>query len=329
MPIPTQDTSLNAVDVCHDGICGGCAPYEECRWAAVSTVDTTAYVYTCVGLDLTEIAAHAITSYTDDLLAVICRGGFIMAISDGGNTGLPIIRSYDDGANWAQLAGNTDMITYAPAWLDAINIDRIIFVGASGYVYLSTDQGQTVTTVDAGVATAQNLSKVMICRQNPNIVYAVGASDAIIKSTDGGAHWFAVTATGSGDNITSLWVVEENEVLVGTDGGEIYQSTDGGTTWTAQTLPATLPATCTIRDIKCCNCGAVFGCGACVIAVEDDGSTDHKVYRNAGWASGQWEEVDNGDDLTHPILSLACCDNNKVLGVGGDGTSQGIIIVLS
>ena len=74
---------------------------------------------------------------------------------------------------------------------------------------------------------------------NDNIGYAVGRSNTVIKTTNGGTNWIVInngirSLIGSGTTLwagklTSLAIINENTVIAGGNG--IIKTTNGGTTW--------------------------------------------------------------------------------------------------
>ena len=100
--------------------------------------------------------------------------------------------------------------------------------------------------------------------------WAVGASGAILATTDGGATWkaqtsgtnrslYAVTFTGA----TSGWAVGAF--------GTILATTDGGATWTAQTSGVTTDLYC-VTSVSATDAWAVGASGA-ILATTDGGAT--------------------------------------------------------
>lgn len=326
MALITQDVSLVAVTSLNGESCAkGCAEADECAFAAVSNIGNEGapwlYVNQAGGAHAQWSGIGLTTWLTEDPTDVFGVKGFIMVVN--GAESLPLARSQDYGATVAYLSGNTDMSTHNPYAGDSISPDKVIVVGADGYVWMSTDYGDTWSTVESGGATAQNLTKVMICRDNPAIIYAIGASNAIIKSSNGGYTWVALTGPSAGDALTALEVIHENDLLVGNDDGEVWYTTDGGVTWTQQSALPSLPAAASLNAISCCACGDVDKHGVCYAVAEDTGASAHVVYRNAGWGSAQWEVETGFSSLTLAPEDVVCCNNNLALVVGGNGTNEG------
>jgi photosystem II stability/assembly factor-like uncharacterized protein len=334
MALITQDVSLVAVASLNgEGCAKGCAEADECAFAVVSTLGNEGSPWFYVnqqGGQHSQWVGHGLTGWlTHDPTDIAGVKAFIIIVN--GQEALPLARSQDYGATHAYLSGNTDMATHAPYAVDLLAPNHIVLVGADGYAWLSTDYGETWTTVEAGGATTEDLTKVVICRQNPSVIYAIGTSNAIIKSENGGYTWVALTGPSAGDDLIALEVLNQNDLLVGNDDGELWYSTDGGETWTMQAeLPST-PANAKVTAISCCACGSVEKAGVCYLTMEDTGlaTIEHVVYRNAGWGPAQWEIETGFDDLALVPEDVVCCDNNRALVVGGNGTNEGFTGLIS
>ncbi len=328
----TQAVSLTAVAALNGGDCGkGCAPGTRATFAAVSTAVSGGAPYLYVNA---HDGAHdqwdalALTGWTHDTTDVFGFQDFIMVVN--GEETLPLARSVDGGKSVTFLPGNTDMATHPPLAGDMLTPDKQVLVGKDGYIYLSTDHGDTWQTVDAGVASSgEDLTQVRICRQNPAVLYASGANGAIAASYNGGYAWVPLTAP-SGDDITALEVLHENEILVGTDALELHHSLDGGESWIKQADLPSLPTAGSIVALFCCACGAVEKHGVCYAVPADSSiAAAHRIYRNAGWGSGQWEIETGCASLPAEPADLAAAHNNLALVVGGNGTTTGFVGLLS
>lgn len=332
MALITENISLQAITVLNGETCAkGCAERDECVFAAVSNIgnesNPSLYVNDQGGQHDGWTETDLSTWTTEDPTDIAGAQDFIFIVN-GAET-LPLARSMDRGTTIAYLSGSTDMGTNNPFAADLITPDFIIVVGANGYVWVSDDYGTTWQTVSAGGATSENLTEVMICRDNPSVVYAVGANNAIIKSRDGGYSWFALTGPSATDALSALEVIAENELLVGNDDGELWQTTDGGNTWTEQAELPSLPASAAINAISCCACGSVEKHGACYLIVEDTAASEHIVLRNAGFGSAQWETEEGFTSLSLIPQDIVCCNNNRALVVGGDESNSGFTGLIS
>jgi len=331
--IAAKDIKILDVSVCQGERCPDrCDDQEECVVVAV-TEDDTSNSYLLVNLaggDDDNWTAVTLTGFgVNDADRVTCLGSFVVVISTGDTS---IIYSDDLGTTQVELDQviYTDWAANPPSCIDAIDQTFIIMGGSNGYAYISYDAARTWETVLSGEATANNLTDIMIARDNPQVIYATSnAADVVIKSENGGRTWFACQATTTaGTGLTALYVVDQSTVLVGTDAGEVFETVDGGTTWTEQVaLPgATTKANVTIHEIVGCGCGVLF------LAAEESGGVAGRIYRNVdGGASGRWYEPDDIGALTTasgPFAAMDCCGPNHAVGVGGvAATSSSAILI--
>jgi len=322
------------VDVCQPSRCPDrCDDQEDCMVVAVTEDDAAAsyLLYNLAGGDDDNWTSVTLTAFgANDADRVVCLGNFFVAISTADTS---IIYSDDLGTTQVNIdqATVTDWTTNPPACIDAIDQTFILIGGQNGYVYASYDAARSWSTVSSGEATGSNLHRIMIARDNPQVIYAISnAADVVIKSENGGQTWFAVTATGTGGTgPTALYVKDQSTVLVGTDAGEVFETVDGGATWTEQVdLPGvTTKATNAINDIDGCGCDVLY-----MTTIETGVGAATRVYRNVdGGASGRWYVPDNIDTLTAaagPGQAIACCGPNHAVAVGGAaGASEAAILI--
>jgi len=277
------------------------------------------------GGDLDEWVWTALTEWTTgDASAVECLGKFVIVVSEDETA---ILYSDDRGVTRVEVDQTqvTDWAAHAPRQIDALDQTFIIVVGADGYIYGSWDSARTWETLLEGAITTQDLNRVMIARDNSNVIYVIGNANTVLKSENGGESWYALTGPGGlygAQALTALWVVNEHEVLIGDDGGNIWETVDGGETWTAQNDPPSLPTNATISDIVGCGCGILW------MTVKDEhGQLEqyNVIYRNVdGGANGRWympEGIVVSGVYHVPFYwpeAIACCGANRAIAVGGD-----------
>ncbi len=192
-------------------------------------------------------------------------------------------------------------------------------------MYRSTDAARSFETVDAGAATTQNLTRVMIARDNPQVAYAVGAAAAIIKTENGGETWFSLTATPAAGIIYGLYVKDQYNVIIVDASADIFTTSDGGATWTAkQEDPPGFPTTITHCDITACGCDEFY-------MTATDGAVN-RVYRNVyGGADGYWfyRSTDHWEALPDDPYAVACCGPNRAIVVGGNASTTNFVYLLA
>jgi len=160
-------------------------------------------------------------------------------------TAMSVAFSDDGGATWT-------LSTVGATLTEAATGPKSLFALDSEHIWLGTDQGNVFFSADGGASwTNQNalgatggsdVNAISFCDENYG--FAVCDGDDIIKTVDGGDHWTAATATGSGDDLLSVVCFSQNRVLVGTNSAgaatSLYMSYDGGATWEARSYTGSL-----------------------------------------------------------------------------------------
>lgn len=135
---------------------------------------------------------------------------------------------------WTNVA--TGFVTAGtPRAVFAFDPSNVWIVGGAGYIYKSTDVTAGVSVQDAGVATTQILNAIHGINQLH--IVAVGASNAVVYTNNGGQTWTPLTGPAVGVALNTVWMATENKWFVGTDGGKLYYTLNAGTTWTEVTFP--------------------------------------------------------------------------------------------
>ncbi len=313
--------SMTDVAVCHNGNCPTCGDTEaQCTLVAVTTMVVAGSPYI-----MTNLAGGDVDNWTSQIIsewttagadAVLCMGSFLGIVSNGE---AEIIRSDDRGVTRVQIT-HASFAANPPNDLDGIDQCLIFVVGDNGHVYASFDGLRTIEISDAGSATAEDLNRVMIARDNFEVAYAVGAANAIIKTENAGITWTALTGPSPTDSLLEVWVADESHLLVVNDDGELWESSDGGVTWIQQSALPSISATLTEARIQAADCDVYY-------LTATDG-TNSFFYRNVeGAADGYWQLITSTpvDD----IHGLAVCDGNKAVVVGGSGTTANMAGLVS
>lgn len=136
---------------------------------------------------------------------------------------------------WTRTATGLVCAAGAPNAIFSAGFGFSWVVGAGGYIYKITDITTGVVVQDAGVATVQNLLDVDGADEL-NIV-AVGASNAVVYTRNGGSIWASVTGPAVGVALNAVWVKSQLEWFVGTAGGKLFFTNNGGITWTEIAFP--------------------------------------------------------------------------------------------
>lgn len=145
-----------------------------------------------------------------------------------------------EGANqWNEVVSGF-VAAKAPNALAVNDVRHIWIVGDGGYIYFASNFKAGVTVQDAGAATTQNLNSVhALDTQN---VLAVGNSNAVIFTTNGGSTWESITGPAVGVNLGACWMWDAKTWFVGEGAGgtgKLWLTANGGATWTQVALPNT------------------------------------------------------------------------------------------
>lgn len=112
-------------------------------------------------------------------------------------------------------------------------------VGDGGYIYFVKNHKVKVEVQDAGVITTQNLNAVN--GLNELYVLAVGNSNAVVYTANGGVSWQSVTGPSVGVNLGACWMWDKDTWFVGEGAGgngKLWLTTNSGRTWAEVGLPS-------------------------------------------------------------------------------------------
>lgn len=253
--------------------------------------------------------ASPFTTATDDIHKIRCQEDLAIAL-DAVDTAYAY--SWDGGATWTEVLTPTQIMND----VFILGGNRIWFVGQGGYIWLSTNKGASVTVQDAGAATAQNLMSVFAA--SSTLVYAVGASNTFLRTTDGGTIWSSVTGPATGIFPNDLYVVTAipgtNIVLVGDEQGNVYRSEDRGDNWTTILTGYTNLA------------GGIYGIAAPNCNVLGVIGNDSDPYFYSDPSGYMYQSIDGGNSWSGVVLpgsntglrDIYACDVNQYW-IGGDG----------
>lgn len=187
------------------------------------------------GVTLSETNISTLAA-NEDPTDMACVGTYLVVISnDSDSLHYALITNILNAAEtWTEVATGI-VAAGSPNAIFSVGALGTWIVGDGGYVYHTTDPTSGVTVQDAGVATVEVLNDVHgIDDQN---VVAVGANNAVIYTTNGGAAWAAVTGPNAGVVMNAVWMRSELEWIVGDAGGQLWYTRDAGVSWTEKTFP--------------------------------------------------------------------------------------------
>lgn len=135
--------------------------------------------------------------------------------------------STDRGASWT----NVYIGTLNNQGINAAAVcGAVLFAcGSDGYIFGSSTQATSWSTMEAGAETSQDLNDIVFWDDQRG--YCVGNSNAFLRTTNGGNDWAAVTGPAVGVNLLSVAVNDKGHVFVGSNDGRLFRSEDYGDTW--------------------------------------------------------------------------------------------------
>lgn len=182
-------------------------------------------------------------------------------------------------------------------------------VGDGGYIYFSDSIIDGVVVQSAGAQTVQNLADIHGI--NEFFLVAVGASNAVVYTTDGGATWASITGPAVGVNLTAVYVLNENVWLIGTADGKLWYTANGGVSWTEKTFSGS--GTGSVQDIQ-------FSTDTVGYMAKQTSDTKGRIYRTID-GGHTWYILSETTGISIPdndkVNSLAACGEDPNLVVGG------------
>lgn len=252
-----------------------------------------------------------------DALAVI--GSNVVVFSDeyDGLMYAPLADLLVSAETWAGVTTGF-VVNKGPKAVYTADPTHTWIVGTGGYIYFTADPTSSVTPQDAGVATVQNLNDVHGVDQLH--VVAVGASNAVVATENGGATWTAITGPAVGVALNTVWMKTATEWLVGTAGGKLFYTVDKGVSWTEIPFPGS-------------GAGAVHDI---VFATPTVGYMSHataaprgRILRSVDGGHSWYVAPESGVAMiaNDRINELATCDPNVIWGGGlADNGTDGFAV---
>lgn len=115
-----------------------------------------------------------------------------------------------------------------------------------GYIYFMANPATAVTVLTDGSVTVQNLNDI---RGKGRTIVAVGASNAVVLSENGGSTWSLVTGPAVGVALNTVEVVTPSIWFVGAANGKSFYTTNKGASWTENTPDSAITAVDSIRFV--------------------------------------------------------------------------------
>jgi len=259
---------------------------------------------------VSSLAANQIGNF------IICAGAYaIVGSADAGNLNWILLSDLVTGAgSWTGVTtGQTTTTGVLAAW--SLGATENWFSGEAGFVYFSDDPTNGVVAKHSGSVTTQDLNDIHAFDSN-NIV-AVGASNAVIRSTNAGVSWSLVTGPAVGVVLNAVWMRSANEWFVGAANGNLYYTLDAGVTWTQKRFSG--DGAGQVRDI-------VFATPSVGYMAHSTATPAGRIFRtiDGGYSWYLMPEGTGSIPTNSYVRSLAVCDDPNVvfgagLGTGVDG----------
>jgi hypothetical protein len=206
------------------------------------------------------------------------------------------------------------------------NAREVFFAGDGGFIYKSTNIPAGVEAIESGGTTAENLTRIKGLNK---VILAVGATDALLVSTNRGRS-FAAAATAPGiANGTAVEAQTENVWWVGDSAGLVRYSENAGRSWATKLLDLTVA---TIADITFINREVGFIAGATATPVghiftTPNGGITWANDTSNSWRLKNWLAIDRINRIVYPRVANESVAVNNILagGLADDGTA-GVIL---
>ena len=270
---------------------------------------------TIIERTITSLAAN------EDVDALACVGTYLVAVSndDCGIHYALIANILTSNETWTKNASGLVCPAGSPNDIFSLGSAFTWVVGNGGYVYFFPDITGTATVQSSGGVTTQNLNAIHGFDEN-NLV-AVGASNAVIYTRNGGDTWVSVTGPAVGVALNTVWMRSEDEWFVGTANGNLYYTQDAGTTWTAKTFPGS--GTGVVRDV-------VFATPTVGYLSHDTVTPSGRILRTID-GGHSWYVLPEGTGAiptNQRINAIAACGEevNTLYGAGLGASTDGIIV---
>ena len=250
--------------------------------------------------------------------AIACIVGYVTVVSNASQSlHYKDQDDIDDGTAGGWVEVTTGFVA-AGAPNDLWSLGHAAFVvGDGGYVYYCTDPSNGVTSLDAGVATSENLKAVHALDDKHAL--AVGENDTLIY-TSNRYTWNTATATGNGGTLAACWMATEEIWWVLASDGTLYYTENTGQTWTEKSLPGNID---TGYDIAFGTDSVGYVCGAY--------NSNPRAWRsyNGGYS---WKALPEGvqslpSGTSYQALAACEYDANFVVFVGEGAADDGTIVV--
>lgn len=247
--VPIRDEEVAATEIqqeviatliCDSKTCGECGlPSDGCQVSFTverahggSPGSSARVIFTDDGYNTVGFTHISTLPSNMDPSGATCVGTNLVVISAEDNAlhYAPIRDILDGTETWTRVATGF-VATKTPNAIFSAGRAFTWIVANGGYIYFSSDITAGVTVQTAGSVTVQNLTAIH-GTDELNIT-AVGASNAVLNTDNGGQAWVGLTGPDVGVALDCVAMRTEFEWFVGADDGTLWYTRDGGVNWGA------------------------------------------------------------------------------------------------
>lgn len=233
-----------------------------------------------------------------------------------------ILRTYDGGKNWKQIA-NANYQIWPITFIDSVTG---FIAGNKAFISKTTDKGESWSTMNFINGSRINLFSIGFINRNEG--WAAGSTNGsflgvLLWTENGGQNWTVIDSSISPYIRDAQFVSTTTGFLASLDG--IFKTTDGGTTWIRK-YQSTFYGLYFLNE----QIGWAVGYGGKIVKTIDGGetwilqsnpTTDdlYSVYfidKNRGWAVGGWHTTilsttDGGDNWNIQYSTVTSVNDSK------------------
>ena len=189
-----------------------------------------------------------------------------------------ILYTEDGGDTWSEMSVGTNIWYYTDIefWDEDNGVISAKLNSGSSQVWVTDDAGETWTA-----ATGVSIDVIDLTYSSANTLFAVGSSEDIIKSTDGGSSW-TLNHDGSDPDNDPLLGVHFYNASFGVAGGmdgKIKITTNGGSSWSTSQIAGNYPS---FYAVHCFNTDSIYVGGTDNIIYKSTDGGDSWVSDNGG-----------------------------------------------
>jgi len=228
--------------------------------------------------------------------------GYRVIVAGGADPGHHAEISYSDdkGVSWTDV----EVGAMNGQAINGLTIDyqgRIWAIATDGMLYRSDDNGASWSLIDSST-TSEDLNEIVFYDEYTGM--AVGDTNAVVVTSDGGDTWTSVTGPAVGSDLYCVDVNYFGHFYVGASDDAIYRTTDDGDNWTSVNDFGT-------GSIKAIDFEGDLDYGGWMVRVDGDG--DGFTYRSRD-GGVSWDLLDT--IANSGLEDIAAVDFNEAFEIG-------------